>query len=199
MISRTCRLVVAFALWIGAGHADAGVRRVWAVNDGEKVERDARGASAAGARNSDVGWQGGAHLRRAQRDRRLPGHRRSGRPRHRALSLRLPSLASTADRITYQPPAADPTDYVDRPIQIFRVNYMHVTTSSHASWVYQARLTGGARRSDRMEARAARAGERARRTWRLARSRSRPNQNQAIWVEVYVDRVRNAGPLPRHD
>ena len=53
------------------------------------------------------------------------------------LSVRLPQLVSAADRITYRPPAADPTDYVDRPIEIFTVHYMHVAMPSHASWVYE--------------------------------------------------------------
>ncbi len=109
MISRTCRLVVAFALWIGAGHADAGVRRVWAVNDGEKVERDARD-HPAGARNA--AWDG--------RTVRVFGARNeiiafqvivdADERGVRELSLRLPSLISNRDRITYQPPAADPSD-----------------------------------------------------------------------------------------
>jgi hypothetical protein len=100
------------------------------VNDGEKIERDApdhplragnsawdgKGVRISGARNEIVAFQV-----IVEADARGI----------RALSLRLPSLASPAGRMTYKPPAPDPTDYVDRPIPIFGVNYMHVETPSH--------------------------------------------------------------------
>src|SRR5918994_2948328 len=128
----------AIALLLSASGARAEIRHVWAVNDGEKVERDAvehplrirntawdgKVVRISGARNEVVAFQV-----IVEADGRGIG----------ALSLRLPSLASPAGRITYKPPAPDPTDYVGRPIQIFGVNYMHVATSSHASWVYTRR------------------------------------------------------------
>jgi hypothetical protein len=133
---RTGWSICVFVLLIGAGRVDADVRRVWAVDDGEKVERDARNHPAL-ARNTV--WDG--------RVARLAGARNEivavqviveadGRG-VRELSARLPSLVSPRDRITYQPPRADPTDFVGRPIQIFAVNYMLVTASSHASWVFR--------------------------------------------------------------
>lgn len=185
------RLLFAIALLLPASGAQADIRHVWAVNDGEKVERDAvdhplRARNSAwdgkvvrisGARNEIVAFQivveadGGGI---------------------RGLSLRLPSLASPGDRITYTPPAPDPTAYVGRPIQISGVNYMHVTSSSHASWVY--RRGTPAAPSDPTgwkpvqlvpeNARAGRGG------FPLAVA---ANQNQAIWVEVYIDRARKPG------
>src|SRR3990170_1205043 len=97
---RTCWLISAFALWMGAGSAHAGVRRVWAVNDSEKVERDARnhpasarnttwdgrGVRVFGARNEIIAFQ----VIVEADDRGV-----------RELSLRLPSLISSRDRITY--------------------------------------------------------------------------------------------------
>src|SRR5437773_8797727 len=121
---------------LAASNADAGVRRVWAVNDGEKVERDARDHPAS-AHNS--AWDGRVvHVFGARNEviafQVIVEADGSG---VRALSVRLPMLASTTDRIQYRPPAADPSDYVDRPIQIFAAHYMLVTMPSHASWVYE--------------------------------------------------------------
>src|SRR6476646_5534081 len=48
-------IALAIGLLVLANDASAGVRRVWAVNDGEKVERDARNHPAS-ARNSV--WDG---------------------------------------------------------------------------------------------------------------------------------------------
>lgn len=133
---RIRRLTFGLAILLMSGHADADVRRVWAVSDGDKVERDAT-THAASARNAV--WDG--------RVVRLFGARNevvafqviveADAGGVRELTVRLPELASANDRIVYQPPAADPTNYVGRPIQIFAANYMLVTTSSHASWVYE--------------------------------------------------------------
>ena len=191
MRSRTCWLVVAFAAWIGAGHADAGVRRVWAVNDGEKVERDARD-HPAGARNAT--WDG--------RTVRVFGARNeiiafqvivdADERGVRELSLRLPSLISNRDRITYQPPAADPSDSVGRPIQIFAAAYMLVTTPSHASWVFR-RGSPAAPPDPTGWKPVQLVPENARAGMGGLPVSIRPNENQAIWIEVYVDRARTAG------
>src|SRR5687768_1414917 len=122
MTRRSFALAFATSLLVaGAAHAD--VSRVWAVNDGEKVERDDK---AHPARERNSAWDG--------RVVRVSGARNeivafqviveAGGSGVKELSLRLPSLASATDRIAYQPPAADPTDYIGRPIQIFAVNYM---------------------------------------------------------------------------
>ncbi len=182
---------LAIALSAMATDAVAGVRRVWAVNDGEKIERDARDHPAA-VRNS--AWDGATV--------RLVGARNEiiafqviveadaggiGR-----LSLRLPHLASGTDGIVYRPPAADPTDYTGRPIQIFAVHYMRVDRPSHASWVYDR---------DSPAAPADPTG------WKpvqlvpehAAAGRGglpvavRPHENQSLWIEVFIGRERAAG------
>ena len=104
------RLILVLALLLLSSDAQADVRRVWAVSDGEKVERDDQNHPASarnsvwdgrvvrlfGARNEIVAFQV-----IVEADARGIG----------ALSVRLPELVSAPDRITYQPPAADPTDY----------------------------------------------------------------------------------------
>ena len=182
--------IAVFVLLI-AGSAEADVRRVWAVDDGEKVERDALNHPAS-ARNTT--WDG--------RTVRVFGARNeiiafqviveAGARGVRELSARLPVLASARDRIVYQAPRADPTDFIGRPIQLFAVNYMHVTSPSHASWVF----TRGSEAAPpdptgwkpvQLVPENARAGKGG------FPVSIRPNENQAIWVEVYIDRDRAAG------
>lgn len=174
-----------------AGNADADVRRIWAVNDGEKVERDAVDHPAR-ARNS--AWDGSAV--------RLSGARNeivafqviveADERGVRELSLRLPELASSADRIAYRAPAADPTDYTGRPIQIFSVNYMLVATPSHASWVY---VRGSpAQPPDPTGWKPVQLVPEHARSGRGGLPVSvRAGENQAIWVEIYIDRTRRPG------
>ena len=128
-------LLLMSTLLASAVNATAGVRHVWAVHDGEKVERDARQHPARGR---NTAWDG--------RVVRIFGARNeviafqmiveADESGIRELALTLPSLVSDRDRITYKAPEADPTKYVGRPIQIFAVNYMLITTRSHASWVF---------------------------------------------------------------
>lgn len=188
---RTFGLVSAFVLLVGAGQAEADVRRVWAVDDGEKVERDARNHPASGR---NTAWDG--------RVVRLAGARNeivavqliveADARGVRELSARLPSLVSPRDRITYQPPRADPTDFVGRPIQMFAVNYMLVTASSHASWVF--RRDSPAAPADPTGWKPVQLVPENARPGRGGLPVSiRPNENQAIWIEVYIDRARAAG------
>ena len=171
--------------------ASAGIRRVWAVNDGEKVERDSHDHPAS-LRNS--AWDGRLVRLTGARNEILAVQviveadaRGIG-----ALSVRLPELVTATDRIAYRPPASDPTDTVGRPIQIFAANYMRVDVPSHASWVY-----------DRASA-AAPADPTGWKPVQLVPENAASgrgglpiavgaNQNQAIWIEVYVGRQRAAG------
>ena len=126
---------VALVILMCPAFTEAGVKRVWIVNDGEKIERDALNHPAA-TRNS--AWNGRTGQIFGARNEIIAFQaivEADARGIH-ALSVRLPQLASTRQRIVYRPPALDPTDYVDRPIEIFVEHYMNVTTPSHASWVY---------------------------------------------------------------
>jgi hypothetical protein len=182
---------IALAALMVPAVADAGLRRVWAVNDGEKIERDALNHPSA-ARNS--AWDGrvvrifGARNEIVAFQVIVEGDARG----IKALSVRLPELKSSGDRIVYRAPAADPTDYVDRPIQIFAEHYMEVTSPSNASWVY-ARDSPAAPPDPTgwkpvqlvpENARAGRGGMPV---------TVQPSQNQAIWIEVYIDRGRRPG------
>jgi hypothetical protein len=176
---------------VTVANVDAGVRRVWAVNDGEKVERDAIDHPASGR---NTAWDG--------RTVRIFGARNeviavqviveADDRGVRELSLRLPALVSGRERITYRPPAPDPTDYADRPIQIFAAHYMLVTTPSHASWVY-ARGSAAAPPDPTGWKPVQLVPEHARRGRGGLPVAIRPDENQAIWIEIYIDRARAAG------
>ena len=182
---------VALAVLMCPTVANAGLRRVWVVNDGEKIERDALNHPAA-TRNS--AWDG--------RIGRIFGARNeivafqviveADARGIKALSTRLPELVSSRDRIVYRAPAADPTDYVDRPIGIFTEHYMEVTSPSNASWVYNRDSPAAPPDPTGWKpvqlvpenARAGRGG---------LPIAVQPSQNQAIWIEVYIDRSRQPG------
>ena len=179
-------------LLLPCGRAEAGVRAVWAIGDGDKIKRDdlqhpARTKNSAwdgrtvrvfGARNEIVAFQ----VIVEADDRGVE-----------KLGARLPELVSPAgDRLTYRAPAADPTDYVDRPIQIFVEHYMHVTTASRADWVFEP---GSPAAPVNMlgwipvqlvpeNARADRGG--------LPVAVS-AGQNQALWIDLYIGRDRKPG------
>ena len=53
-----------------------------------------------------------------------------------AVRIALPELRQGASRITYGPPATDPSLSVGRPIQVFTVRSMKVTQESRAEWVW---------------------------------------------------------------
>ena len=118
-----------------ATEAGADVRRIWAVGDGDKIERDAA-AHPASARNAV--WDGKTVKVFGARNEivafQVIVEADAGGVRE--LAVRLPELAAGDDRIVYLAPGLDPTNFVNRPIQIFAVNYMEVTTPSHASWVF---------------------------------------------------------------
>ena len=183
--------VMVLATLVGAAHAEGGVRRVWAVHDGEKVERDA--ADHPASRGNAV-WDG--------RTVRIFGARNeivafqviveADDKGVEALSVRLPELAAARDRIAYRAPAADPTDFVDRPIKIFSVNYMLIETPSHASWVYD-RGTPAAPPDPTGWKPVQLVPEHARRGRGGLPVAVRPGETQAIWIEVYIARDRAPG------
>jgi hypothetical protein len=187
----TTRLTLALAAFLIAADAAAEVRRVWAVGDGDKIERDAKEHPLA-ARNA--AWDG--------RVVRISGARNeivafqviveAGGRGVRGLTLRLPALASNGDRIAYRAPSADPTHSVDRPIQIFTVNYMYVATPSHASWVYDRRSPAAP--PDPIGWKPVQlVPEHAKQGRGGLPVSIRPDENQAIWVEVYIGRSRRPG------
>src|SRR5262245_27238279 len=137
MISRLAGLLAMAALFFIARH-NASAQTIWAVNDGEKIERDdlhsplKRGNSVwnghtikiFGARNEIVAFQLIVE---------------AGERKINALSASLTELHHQNGRakIMYAPPSSDPTNYVGRPIQIFALNYMNVTQPTAAAWIYR--------------------------------------------------------------
>ncbi|HEY0380227.1 MAG TPA: hypothetical protein VGC87_25160 [Pyrinomonadaceae bacterium] len=187
------RRILLLALMLCAAALVVRAQTVWAVNDGEKVERDdlnnpnKRGNSAwdgrrikiFGARNEVIAFQVIVEA----------GQAGIGR-----LSVRLPELRRRGGRgvIRYSRPAPDPTDYVGRPIQLFSVNYMNVERPSHAEWVYAPGSPAAPRDATGWKpvqlvpenARAGRGG------FPLSVGAAR---NQAVWIEVYTSRDLPAG------
>jgi hypothetical protein len=171
----------------------ASVKQTWAVSDGEKIERDDlnnpnKNSNSAwdgqkiklfGARNEIIGFQ---LIVQAEADG------------IKQLSVALPQLRQQggAGRITYAPPAADPTNYVGRPIQLFSENYMNVKTPSHADWVFAPGSAAAPKDTTGWKpvqlvpenARAGRGG------FPLQVEKA---TNQAIWVEIYTNRNLPAG------
>ncbi len=176
-----------------AGTAHAGVARLWAVHDGEKVALDdldhpskarntvwdGKRVRLFGARNEVVAFQV-----IVEADTKGIG----------ALSITLPELRQRGgeSRIRYAPPAADPTVYAGRPIQIFSVRSMRVTEESRASWVWEPGSAAAPRRTTGWQpvqlvpenARAGRGG---------LPVEVEPSRNQALWIEIYTGRERPAG------
>jgi hypothetical protein len=177
----------------GLSESAASLNAVWAVNDGEKVERDdlknpnkatnsvwdGRKIKIFGARNEIIAFQliveaGPAGINN--------------------LSVALPELKLKQGRakIVYAPPTLDPTDYVGRPIQIFSENYMLVTKPTEASWIYK--LGTPSAPSDptgwkpvQLVPENAKSGKGG------FPLKVLPLQNQAVWIEVYTARNLPAG------
>ncbi len=173
--------------------ASATARHIWAVNDGEKVERDdlnnpnktensawdGHKIKIFGARNEVIAFQVIVE---------------SGSEGIQQLTVKLPELRQPNGkaRITYTPPAVDPTNYVGRPIQLFSVNYMHVEMPSHADWVFTPGSPAAPKDPTGWKpvqlvpenAKTGRGG---------FPLRVEPAQNQAVWIEVYINRNLPAG------
>src|ERR1044071_7049887 len=164
------------------------VRTIWAVNDGEKVERDdlnnpnKRENSAwdghkvkiFGARNEIIAFQ-----LIIEADRDGIDH----------LAVALPQLVQKGgkSRISYTAPGLDPTKYSGRPIQLFSVNYMNVEVPSHAEWVYKVGSPAAPKdptgwKPVQLIPENARAGLGG------FPLRVAGNRNQSVWIEIYTDR-----------
>jgi hypothetical protein len=194
MNSRMFRIVattIAVAL-LPAG-ARAAVRAVWAVHDGAAVERDDR---AHPARESNSVWNGRAVSLVAARNEIVAFQVivEADAKGIESLRVALPGLTRTgaADRIEYRPPDPDPTNTVGRAIQIFAVNYMHVTDETHADWVWEP--GGPAAPRDTIGWKPVQlVPENARRGRGGFPLRVQPDQNQAVWIDIYTGRDRAAG------
>lgn len=186
-------MLLAACCAICSSSANASVRTVWAVNDGEKVERgdlnnsnkkansvwDGKKIRIFGAKNEIVAFQLLVE---------------AGSDGIQQLIVRLPLIrhASKARTISYLKPDTDPTNYLHRPIQLFAVNYMLVESPSHAQWVYKVNSPTAPRDPTGWKpvqlvpenATMGRGG---------FPLRVQGNHNQAVWIEVYLSRDLLAG------
>lgn len=177
---------------VESGAVVEGPRAIWAVSDGEKIERDElnspqkRGNAVwngervriFGARNEVIAFQliveaGPAGIRRL------------------TAELRELALKGSKQKIVYRAPANDPSQNAGRPIQLFSVNYLNVERATGASWFYKSaaakpRDPTGWKPVQLVPENAA--GGRGGFPLAVA-----ANSNQAIWVEIYTARDLPAG------
>ncbi|WP_164821274.1 glycoside hydrolase domain-containing protein [Paenibacillus koleovorans] len=120
-----------------------GVTSIWAVNDGEAVKRDDLNNPN---KTGNSAWDGSKVKLFGGRNEVLAFQIivESGSGGIEELSATLPSLNRIGGpgSIVYTPPAADPTLYAGRPIQIFSQNYMKVNQMTVASWILPTTGTG---------------------------------------------------------
>jgi glycosyl hydrolase family 123 len=173
--------------------AVASVQQIWAVNDGEKVERDDLNNPN---KSSNSAWDGQKIKFFGARNEIIAFQLivQAGADGIKQLTVALPELRQQggAGRITYASPAADPSNYVRRPIQLFSINYMHVETPSHADWVFAPGSPAAPKDPTGWKpvqlvpenARNGRGG------FPLQVERA---TNQAVWVEIYTNRDLPAG------
>jgi hypothetical protein len=166
------------------------IAAVWAMGDGDALERDVKAAPAPSlvwdtqrvklfaARNEIVAFQLVV---------------RAGSHGISALRVALPRLERREGGvITYAPPGPDPSDFRGRPIQIFSVGYLEVKRPTRADWIYTP---------DGTDAPADPVGEKPvqlipenARAGRGGLPLSVPaGKNQALWFEIDTGRDRPAG------
>jgi hypothetical protein len=185
------KLFALLAMFLIAISRDTSAQTIWAVNDGEKIERDElhsplkRGNSVwdgrkiklFGARNEIIAFQLIVE---------------ANQQKVASLSASLPELThqNGKAKIIYAPPVADPTNYVGRPIQLFAVNYLNLTQPTAASWIYHPNTPSAPKDPT---------------GWKpvqLAPENARlggfplnvaAGNNQAVWIEIYTARNLPAG------
>ena len=176
-----------------APSSSASVRVIWAVNDGEKIERDDLN-NANKAANST--WDGHRIKIFGARNEIIAFQLivETNEDGVNALSVSLPELRQTrgAANIKYLAPDLDPTLYVKRPIEIFSVNYMNVEQASRAEWIYQQGSPSAPKDPTGWKP-VQLVPENARRGRGGFPLKVPRNSNQAVWIEIYTDRTLPAG------
>ena len=131
------RAVIILGIVIVPAAAQDAIRAIWAVSDGEKIERD----DLANPNKPDNSAWDGAKVRLFGARNEIISFQlvvESGDDGIAELRAALPELrhGETGTAVIYAPPGEDPTDYRDRAIQVFSVNHMLVTEPTTASWIY---------------------------------------------------------------
>ena len=112
--------------------------KIWAVNDGEKIDRDRIGHALS--RGNSV-WDGRRIKLFGARNEVIAFQLIVEAPNEgiRSLSASLHELThESGAAISYAPPSTDPSDCVGRPIQLFAVRYMNVLEPTTAQWIYRS-------------------------------------------------------------
>jgi hypothetical protein len=163
-----------------------GIAHVWAVHDGEKIEKD---DLAHPARASNTAWDGSTVKLFGARNEVIAFQLvvESEGAGVRGLDVSLPALRQRGGgaAVVYAPPGDDPSESLGRPIQIFTENYMLVTEPSRARWVFEPGGPAAPRDATGWKpvqlvpenARAGRGG---------LPIDVAPRQNQALWFDIYI-------------
>jgi hypothetical protein len=167
---------------------ESGIKGLWAVNDGEKVDRnDLNNPNKA----SNSAWDGKRVKLSAARNEIVAFQLiiETGSNGIDTLSVDLPMIQQRGGSgfIAYSPPALDPSDYVRRPIQIFSENYLYVSKPTTASWIYRL-STPSAPRNPTGWKPVQLIPENARISKGGFPLKIEPLSNQAIWIDIYVYR-----------
>jgi hypothetical protein len=186
-------VVILAAQFLLQGSVIASVKSIWAVNDGEKVERDDLNNAN---KQSNSAWDGKTIKIFGARNELLAFQVivEAGADGIKRLSASLNELRQPngRERITYRTPIADPTNYVRREIQLFSANYMNVEVASHADWVFKPGSAAAPKDATGLKpvqlvpenAKVGKGG------FPLTVA---PQQNQAIWIEIYLRKNLSAG------
>jgi len=162
---------------------------VWAVHDGVKVKQ---GDRQHPDRLRNTVWDGRTIRLLAARNELIAFQVivEAGASGLDDLSASVPRLARRGGggAITYRAPANDPTDYRDRPIQVFTEHYMSVSRGSRATWVFRPDTPTAPKdwlgsipvQLVPENARAGRGG---------FPLRVDANRNQGLWFDIYVPRA----------
>ncbi len=188
------RIQLALVLMLACcGDAAAGIRSVWAVNDGEKIAHDNLNSPFAKANSV---WDGKTVRLLAARNEivafQVVVEADAGGIKALSASLAELQRAGGKGHIVYQPPATDPTDYRGRPIQVFSVRDMLVKKPTEAPWIYLPGSPSAPKNPAGWKpvqlipenARAGRGG---------FPLRVEPSSNQVFWFEIYTGHGRPAG------
>lgn len=193
MIPTWLRLtIVPLVLFLGQRPFDRTHLVVWAVHDGVRVKRD---DLAHPERTRNAVWDGRTIRLLAARNEVVAFQVivEAGASPIDDVRASLPALRRRGGGvIEYQPPAADPTDYRNRPIQVFSQHYMHVDRATRATWVFKPESPTAPR--DALgwipvqlvpeNAKPGRGG---------FPLRVEANRNQAFWFDIYVPRTTAPG------
>ena len=188
-----CAILAGFGVFFLVVPAQSEIKTVWAVNDGEKVERDDLNNPY---KTSNSVWDGKTiHLFAARNEvvafQVIVEADANGIG---SLSAALSDMtdASSQSSIRYSPPDLDSSLTVNRPIQLFSENYLLVSAPTTADWIVPA--SGPARPADMTGWKPVQlVPENARVGMGGFPLQVAAATNQAFWIEIYTGWEHPAG------